>query len=104
MGLSWRSQCRTTCLIYLGMINNGGAGGVAEPGNNVNHPGRKARLLNQLGHVQTCPRDNVLGHSWICNLYICISSGIKAGHPQFKSTPPQLRNIADNQIHCGVAD
>jgi hypothetical protein len=28
----------------------------------------------------------------------------KAGHPQFKSAPPQLRNIADNQIDCGVAD
>jgi hypothetical protein len=23
---------------------------------------------------------------------------------QFKSAPPQLRNIADNQIDCGVAD
>ncbi len=29
---------------------------------------------------------------------------IKGGHPQFKSAPPQLRNIADNQIGCGVAD
>ncbi len=28
----------------------------------------------------------------------------KGGHPQFKSAPPQLRNIADNQIDCGVAD
>jgi hypothetical protein len=28
----------------------------------------------------------------------------KAGHPQFKSAPPQLRNIADNQNDCGVAD
>jgi hypothetical protein len=26
------------------------------------------------------------------------------GHPQFKSALPQLRNIADNQIDCGVAD
>jgi hypothetical protein len=24
----------------------------------------------------------------------------KGGHPQFKSAPPQLRNIADNQIDC----
>jgi hypothetical protein len=28
----------------------------------------------------------------------------KGGHPQFKSAPPQLRNIADNQIDCGIAD
>ncbi len=28
----------------------------------------------------------------------------KGGHPQFKSAPLQLRNIADNQIDCGVAD
>jgi hypothetical protein len=27
----------------------------------------------------------------------------KGGRPQFKSAPPQLRNIADNQIDCGVA-
>ncbi len=27
----------------------------------------------------------------------------KAGNPQFKSAPPQLRNIADNQVDCGVA-
>jgi hypothetical protein len=26
----------------------------------------------------------------------------KGGHPQFKSAPPQLRNIADNQICCGL--
>jgi hypothetical protein len=26
----------------------------------------------------------------------------KAGHPQLKSAPPQLRNIADNQNDCGV--
>ncbi len=26
------------------------------------------------------------------------------GHPQFKSALPQLRNIADNQIDCGVKD
>ncbi len=29
---------------------------------------------------------------------------VKGEHPQFKSAPPQLRNIADNQIDCGVAD
>ncbi len=28
----------------------------------------------------------------------------KAGHPKFNSTPPQLNNIADNQINCGVGD
>jgi hypothetical protein len=28
----------------------------------------------------------------------------KGGHPQLKSSPPQLRNIADNQIDCEVAD
>jgi hypothetical protein len=28
----------------------------------------------------------------------------KGGHPQLKSAPPQLRNIADYQIDCGVAD
>jgi hypothetical protein len=28
----------------------------------------------------------------------------KGGHPQFKSAPPKLRNIADNQIDCGIAD
>jgi hypothetical protein len=36
------------------------------------------------------------------NIFLCIN--IKAGHPQFKSAPPQLRNIADNQNDCGVAD
>ncbi len=30
--------------------------------------------------------------------------GYKGGHPQFKSAPPQLRNIADYQMDCGVAD
>jgi hypothetical protein len=29
---------------------------------------------------------------------------IKSGHPQFKSAPPQLRNIAENQMDFGVAD
>jgi hypothetical protein len=29
---------------------------------------------------------------------------IKGGFPQFKSVPLQLRNIADNQIDCIVAD
>jgi hypothetical protein len=33
-------------------------------------------------------------------LYICS----KGGHQQFKSAPPQLRNIADNQIDCRIAD
>jgi hypothetical protein len=28
----------------------------------------------------------------------------KAVNPQFKSAHPQLRNIADNQIDCGVVD
>jgi hypothetical protein len=28
----------------------------------------------------------------------------KGGHPQFKAAPPQLRNVADNQIDCGTAD
>ncbi len=28
----------------------------------------------------------------------------KGGHPQFKSALQQLRNIADNQIDCGVTD
>jgi hypothetical protein len=28
----------------------------------------------------------------------------KGGHPQFRSALPQLRNIVDNQIDCGVAD
>jgi hypothetical protein len=28
----------------------------------------------------------------------------KGGHPLFKSTPLQLRNIADNLIDCEVAD
>jgi hypothetical protein len=32
------------------------------------------------------------------------SMASKGGHPQFKSAPPQLRNIADYQIDCGVAD
>jgi hypothetical protein len=28
----------------------------------------------------------------------------KGEHPQLKSAPPLLRNIADNQIDCGIAD
>jgi hypothetical protein len=28
---------------------------------------------------------------------------IKDRHPQFKSAPPQLRDIVDNQIDCGIA-
>jgi hypothetical protein len=28
----------------------------------------------------------------------------KGGHPHFKSAPPPLHNIADNQIGCGIAD
>ncbi len=34
----------------------------------------------------------------VCSVYC------KGGHLQFKSAPPQLRNIADYQIDCGVAD
>jgi hypothetical protein len=33
--------------------------------------------------------------------YIGISKG---GHSQFNPAPPQLCNIADKQINCGVAD
>jgi hypothetical protein len=35
---------------------------------------------------------------------ITVGINTKGGHPQFKSAPPQLRNIADNHIDCGVAD
>ncbi len=34
--------------------------------------------------------------------YTCVFT--EGGHPQFKSLPRQLRNIADNQIDCGFAD
>jgi hypothetical protein len=37
-------------------------------------------------------------------IYLYVYVDIKGGHPQFKSAPPQLRNIADNQIYCGIAD
>jgi hypothetical protein len=33
-----------------------------------------------------------------------MSTVSKGGHPQFKSAPPQLGNIADYQIDWGVAD
>jgi hypothetical protein len=42
---------------------------------------------------------DILGKTIIFRSLLC-----KGGHPQFKSVPPQLRNIADNQIDCGIAD
>jgi hypothetical protein len=67
-------------------------------------------LMITLLHVQFAEDAEAADSSILMREYLsgpvikfsCLKS--KAGHPHFKSAPPQLRNIADNQIDCGVAD
>jgi hypothetical protein len=48
---------------------------------------------------------NIWHNSYTYIIYMQMWCSVyKGGHSQFKSAPPQLRNIADNQIDCGVAD
>jgi hypothetical protein len=73
--------------------------------------GGKAR---QSGHKQfvVCPQLKGATFTKMANMPDCcmcsqqftIKCGVtsKGGHLQFKSAPPQLRNIADNQIDCGL--
>ncbi len=52
----------------------------------------------------TGPHDSFKEHSYCMWADMPNSDTNKGGHPQFKSATPQLRNIADNQIDCGIAD
>ncbi len=72
----------------------------------ISQRGEAIQSRNAIFSFQTAQAKHLsnsqMGHQTHYRRLVCPKC--KAGHPQFKSAPPQLRNIANNQIHWGIVD